>query len=457
MQLPLIRSSLLWQWLLLAIAAPFLVFPAPARTPAMLLILALWGIGWLADREAFPRTPLTPALLLLSFMVLVSMWATYDLLQSLSKITGVLLGIGAFSILARHRKRPDVWWVGLGLFLATGVAIAGISLVSMRWTAKISVLVPIVNLMPGPLISLPGLEGAINPNEVGGAMTWVVPPALCLAALVAMRWRALQAKLGTTIGSLVALLVLLAAGIVTMILILTQSRSAYLGLGIAGAVMVFFALPKRGRIALLLVGILTGIGVGIAVWSYGPETIVQPLFEQSGDPLNSLDGRLEIWSRALYGIQDFVFTGMGMNTFREVVHILYPLFLISPNTDIAHAHNEFLQAALDLGVPGLIAFVALYFGTFGMLSSIWNDTTGTESEEGFLDATTVRMVVLGFGGGLLAHIIYGLTDAVALGAKPGILFWMLLGLVAGLYGQNTVRAMRLSGHDTSITDTEDLK
>jgi len=36
---------------------------------------------------------------------------------------------------------------------------------------------------------------------------------------------------------------------------------------------------------------------------------------------------------------------------------------------------------------------------------------------------------------LLAHLLYGLTDAVALGAKPGVLFWMLLGLIAGLRRQ----------------------
>ena len=38
-------------------------------------------------------------------------------------------------------------------------------------------------------------------------------------------------------------------------------------------------------------------------------------------------------------------------------------------------------------------------------------------------------------GGLavLAHQVYGLTDAITLGAKPGFLLWMLLGLMAALY------------------------
>ena len=43
--------------------------------------------------------------------------------------------------------------------------------------------------------------------------------------------------------------------------------------------------------------------------------------------------------------------------------------------------------------------------------------------------------MIGLGGGLLAHLIYGMTDAVALGAKPGVLFWMLLGLICGLHAQ----------------------
>jgi putative inorganic carbon (HCO3(-)) transporter len=41
------------------------------------------------------------------------------------------------------------------------------------------------------------------------------------------------------------------------------------------------------------------------------------------------------------------------------VPILYPFFTVPPDTDIAHAHNIFLQTALDLGIPGLVAYLAL--------------------------------------------------------------------------------------------------
>jgi len=127
-----------------------------------------------------------------------------------------------------------------------------------------------------------------------------------------------------------------------------------------------------------------------------------------------------------------------------VVPVLYPLFLVSPDVDIGHAHNEFLQAALDLGIPGLIAFVAIYIIAFWMLADIWKATRHPQLNTDYWSLFTghsslTRSLALGLGGGLLAHMLYGLTDAVALGAKPGVLFWMLLGLIAGLYEQTRAR------------------
>jgi cellulose synthase/poly-beta-1,6-N-acetylglucosamine synthase-like glycosyltransferase len=90
------------------------------------------------------------------------------------------------------------------------------------------------------------------------------------------------------------------------------------------------------------------------------------------------------------------------------------------------------------GIPGLVAFLSLYLVSFWMLARVWRrswDLTPLEmagKHASFLQSpAATRALVLGLGGGLLAHALYGLTDAVALGAKPGILFWMLLGLIEG--------------------------
>ena len=89
---------------------------------------------------------------------------------------------------------------------------------------------------------------------------------------------------------------------------------------------------------------------------YGEEA--ESTLEGAVGPI-SLESRVEIWNRAQYAIADFPFTGTGLGTFREVVWLLYPLFTIPPGKDIAHAHNIFLQTALDLGLLGLVAYLAL--------------------------------------------------------------------------------------------------
>jgi O-antigen ligase len=161
------------------------------------------------------------------------------------------------------------------------------------------------------------------------------------------------------------------------------------------------------------------------------------LAAQEGYSLDSLGARLEIWSRAVYGLEDFPLTGMGMNTFREVVHVLYPFFTISPDLDIAHAHNEFLQAGLDLGLPGLIAYLSLYLISFWMLLKSWRAAENTSGRPAGSplqsslgkDGNLRKTLVLGLGGGLLAHLVFGMADAISLGAKPGIFFWYLLALI----------------------------
>ena len=56
-------------------------------------------------------------------------------------------------------------------------------------------------------------------------------------------------------------------------------------------------------------------------------------------------------------VLDFPFTGIGMGSFTEVAESLYPFFS-SPGR-VFHAHNLFLQAIVDLGIPGLIAWFAI--------------------------------------------------------------------------------------------------
>jgi len=71
-----------------------------------------------------------------------------------------------------------------------------------------------------------------------------------------------------------------------------------------------------------------------------------------------------------------------------------------------------------------VGFFALYVGAAAMLVKLFQTKGAT------------RLLAIGLFGGLLAHFLFGLTDTIALGAKPGFLFWWALAMLCGLYAQN---------------------
>jgi putative inorganic carbon (HCO3(-)) transporter len=460
------------RWLLLILAAPFLLFPSPITTPALLIVPGLGIIAWLAGEYPFPRTPLNVALLWLSLMVLVSTGVTYDMAVSLPKIAGVILGIGVFYVFVSYRHTARGFWLCMLAFLATGIGVALFGLLGTQWSAKFGFLENFTDRFAPRITGFAGVEQGISPNEVAGALLWVIPLFLALSLVAFTQRRNVLGLPGRWLAP-TSLLLVEATLFVLLVFLLCQSRSAYLALAISCTALIpMVVLPRRWRWLFLGFLAVVGIGLGVLVGRYGAERLFDavldtPTADSLSQSLGTLGGRTEIWSRALAGVGKYPLSGMGMNTFRYRYNTLDQLHPIFAGKDIAHAHNEFLQAALDLGIPGLVAFAALYLGAFWMLSEVWGaagterdepnascatanadphfdwGAAGTERDEPnaspshsvSLDPSSVRLLVLGLGGGLLAHMLYGLTDAVSLGAKPGILFWMLLGLVVSLYRQ----------------------
>ncbi len=448
---------------MLAVVGPLALFPGSGRFLALLAIPAWWVWRWARRAPGFeahfiPRTPLDVAVLLLLCMVLVSAVVTYDIAASLPKIAGVIYGVGVFYAAAHaaRQPRPGPAWVGLGVFLLAGAGIAGLALLGTEWPVKFAVLEALLAWLPVRLSGLPGAEAGFNSSEVAGSLLWVLPLALALTAAAAGRVGALRARLGGWRSALIVLGLAALSLFMLGVFLLTQSRGGLIGLGLALFAMTLAAARKHPFLVFAILA-ATAVMAGalvVAAIAFGPGRFLRLALGLGGDAqsasLYTLESRIEIWTRAVYGIQDFAYTGMGMNTFRLLVHRLYPLYAVPPGRDIAHAHNLWLQAALDLGVPGLVAYAALWLGAGSMLASIWrslpasgifkqrNEETGpaaASERAGLWPLSFSRAIAAGLGGGLLSHFVYGLTDAIALGAKPGVVWWLMLGLIAGLFRQ----------------------
>ena len=212
------------------------------------------------------------------------------------------------------------------------------------------------------------------------------------------------------------------AFVLTFALLLSQSRGAWLGIASA-TVLLSFLRWRWARIA----GVAAALaGTAWFLWRQpwvgaGQGTLLGDMVGIGGGL--SLGGRVELWGRAIAGIEDFPLTGMGMDMFRQAVHVLYPLFTISSSHDAVSAHNRFLQTALDLGIPGLVADTGLWAGAFALLWKVWRRESGTWRQT----------LALGLLAGWAAHLVYQMMDAVPFGAKVGVFWWVALAVAVSMF------------------------
>jgi putative inorganic carbon (HCO3(-)) transporter len=437
-----VRTELLW----LALLSPLFLFPNLSRPLALLALLALPAL-WVARRAArgrlLPSTPLDWPICLLLVMVLVSIFATFDLTLSFGKIMGLIFGVACYYALVdwastSHRlMRLAQGYILAGAGLST-LALLGTDWSNTHWFGKLCGLGQFTQQFPQLMRGLPGAEGGFNPNEVGGSLLWVLPVSL---GFTVFAW---TERRGAALVPFAGRCLLVAATLLTFAtLALTQSRGAILGALVAVLLIAWLYAPRARR---LVVAGVAGGALAVVLLG-GPNQVAGSVqcvsdFGSAADPLN-LGVRSEAWSLALQDIGKAPLTGIGMNTFRALVPALPGL---PANYDIGHAHNQFLQAALDLGLPGMLAYVAIWLVAAALVLTLWRrvvgravETTGDGSGPNAQDITLTliaqRWLVVAIACALLASFIFNTTDAITLGAKPGVFFWVLLALLVALWRQ----------------------
>ncbi len=338
-----------------------------------------------------------------------------------------MYGIAVYYAVVAFTSRSERHiYQGVAAFLVCGLAVAILALLGVSWPDKVPIFTEITERLPR-LVHLDSAPAGFSPNQVAGTLLWVLPVNVALAGAGLSGTSLFRSETRRRRWLVVIVGLCCLAMLVTFLL--TQSRSGLAGLIAALAIMVLA--PRLRGLTLILAGLIVAILLIAALWvmpltrSLSGSTIYSQSDSAAAgavaSSLDTLDVRVEIWSRALYGLEDFPLTGMGVGTFRRVAPALYPLFLVSPSADIAHAHNHLLQAGLDLGMPGLIAYLALWLLTAVMLWHSWK--LRRDKWQGAL--------IIGYAGSMAGYFTYGMTDAVALGAKPGFIYWLALGLIAG--------------------------
>ena len=405
-------------------ALPFLILSTPYSGWAAAAILVLWLLR-LAPGGRLRRTPVDLAVLGLLAMLAVTRWTTVDLALTQPALYRLLGGVALFVAVAEWAASPRRQVLPATLLVLSGVGLALVSfLMDTGWHASRffnarSILAKL------PRLGKPLFAEDLNSNVLGAGLMLVIPVA------VALLLEPLPGGLRTAARRLGLALAVLWMGAV---LVLAQSRASFVALAAALAVMA----GLRWRWARCAV-VLTCLAAALWLWQGGAPRLqmLADTFSSTGT-ISSLASRQEVWSRAIYAIQDFPFTGIGLGAFDRIQPLLYPFFLTT--AQVHHAHNLYLQVAVDLGLPALVSYLAIVFSAFyatwqaldSVLRTAAREKVGRESPQAGKGNPARGALLFGALGSQVAWLVHGLMDDGIWASKLSFLPWLVLGLAVAL-------------------------
>ncbi len=372
------------------------------------------------------RTPLDISVLFLSVLAPLSVWASSGLdwtglsapwtglipentrIQAWRLLGGIAV---MYAVVHWADSKQRLRWLVNGLSLA-GLLLSIFAIFSVQWAAGKTLFIPGSAFERFTL----AVSDAVNPNVLAGSLVLLLP---FPAAHLWINWR----EMGWP-ERFLTLLALLAVGLMVL---LSQARGAWIAAGLA--MLVLLSLHWRWGWLLIIAGFL--IVAIIQTWFRSTQLGYLLLAGFEGVIL----GRQEIWARAIFLIQHFPLSGAGMGSFAEVVKTTYPF--AGAAAGIPHAHNLFLQIGVDLGIPGLAAWLAAWLGT---LAAAWSLLK--RKQERLLNALGIAFIA-----SQVALAVHGMTDSVTWGmVRSAPVVWAIWGVALAAFAEQNAHRAEHSSH-----------
>lgn len=246
-----------------------------------------------------------------------------------------------------------------------------------------------------------------NVNLFAGYLLLLLPWCCCGVAALTGGWR-------------IAAAVAAAAGFALVVVL--QSRAAWLGLGAGGLACGLAWLRRQAAaggsravrsavIGTLLTGV-AGVAIvgGVALTDTPPGRAIRRLVverpHQAARPSDG--GRTMIWDLTTRMIADRPLLGVGAGNFTIHLHEYFgpdklaeaPDFSALSSDNWLQPHNDFLWVAAEKGVPGIIAFVAVFFLALKAVRGVLRDAASP------LDAELALAAL----GAIVAHLVFSCFD-----------------------------------------------
>jgi O-antigen ligase len=251
------------------------------------------------------------------------------------------------------------------------------------------------------------IEGRINasfnhPNSMGAYLVVMIPVclALCWDLIVGKNRKDLVLRVcGAGI----------AAAVLMLVMGLTFSRGAWLGLVCAG--LVFFLFDKRTWFPCLLIA-----GLFFAVFhpllTHGRHvTLITDNLYSSGIADMRGTGRITYWQDAWRIISENPVFGTGLNTYLKVIQD-------TAQASQNHAHNCYLQVTAELGFVGLAAMMWVFGAVFLCVRrKVCAEPSSNE-----------RLVLIALISGWIGLLVQSGVDNIFYSVQLNVFLWVMMGL-----------------------------
>jgi O-antigen ligase len=417
------------RWLVIAaaVALPLVVSPAtaeayllPKLAAGRLVVIALLvtlGIAAVMGRLRLRRTPLDIPLAIFVISALIStifavnrnlsIFGSYGRYEGL--LTIVLYALLYWLAVQSLDGPKDATLVLRGLlgagFVVSLLAILQVALGSLNAPGAAE-----TGFSFGGVLRGYGTFG--NPNVLGAFLAMLLPLAV---------WELLAARSASARWLSANLALVLALG-----LVVTFSRSAWLGAGIGIVAVLFVAVPPRIRWATLVIPIVALLIIVAATRSANPQTAPNVVQAAAGR-LSTVQGvvapastgafRLRVWEDSLALIASRPIIGYGPDSFG----LVYPRFQTgnwAPGAIIDRPHSEPLGVAATQGLVGLAAYAALLLA---IVATFWKRRRDLQS--------------LALFGGVVAYVVYTTFNFSYLPAT--LPFWIFIAAAITIWRPGT--------------------